>query len=69
MGFFYALYDYKSLEKLISNHSMIELSILFSIRIYNYNSYGYHFDVFFRWLIFMALLLFYLVLLLWIKKR
>jgi hypothetical protein len=29
MGCFDALYDYKSLGKLISNHSMIGLSILF----------------------------------------
>ena len=44
MGCFDATYNYKLLEKLISNHSMFELSILFFFELCNFDSHGCHFD-------------------------
>ena len=44
MGCFDVSYDYKSLGKLISNHSMIGLSVLFFSRLYNFDLCVCHFD-------------------------
>jgi hypothetical protein len=63
MGCFDALYNNKSLQKIISNHSMFGLFILVCYGLCNFNLYGCHFDYLcdlFSW--------FYFVLLLWIKR-
>jgi hypothetical protein len=44
MGCFDALYNNKSLQKLISNHSMFGLSILVCSGLCNFNLYGCYFD-------------------------
>ena len=44
IGSFDATYDYKLLEKLIYNHSIFGLSILFFFKLCNFNSRRCHFD-------------------------